>query len=331
METGTEYLSYVNDTKNFRPFEGRKQNQDKYENAFSAIYAKAQGSDINLDNAKSFLNDLSESEMQTLKQYAGMAQNIDTDTLSSEGAYNLLMHDYEKYDFNGDGITQIGEAKGISLVPSSMPNDVREAYIKAMNTLNDEDKLLSSVITLGSRHLESTMTGKTTKDEAVDYAYLKKQVDAILNPELSSSSSEKFKSTIRQFWQAFETNYSGDRSSATDEKVDLALQKFRNDLHTKGASKFLADLNKEKIEEKVQEFRDKLLKEMGDSPEALKEIDKQVTDYRKQLLEELENSLDSNKKKIFVNSGAIIQALLDMKNGRNQPLNELLKSNLSES
>ena len=53
-----------------------------------------------MSNAKDFLSDLSAEELETLQNYAQLADAIEVDKLSDEGAYNLLMHFYEKYDFS---------------------------------------------------------------------------------------------------------------------------------------------------------------------------------------------------------------------------------------
>lgn len=94
------------------------------------------------------------------------------------------------------------------------------------------------------------------------------------------------------------------------EVSDEDIKKFLHDLRTKGAAKFLADLNKEKIEKKVEEYRQKLLKDMGDSPEALKDIETLVAAYKKQLLEELQNSLDADQKKMPINKNALADLML---------------------
>ena len=78
-------------------------------------------------------------------------------------------------------------------------------------------------------------TASTTKDESVnqDYAAL-----------------------IAQFYQVQEYQ-SGDEKNASD----TALQQLKNDLITKGSAQFLKDLNEEKINALVEEYRQKLLKE----------------------------------------------------------------------
>jgi len=104
------------------------------------------------------------------------------------------------------------------------------------------------------------------------------------------------------------------------------------DLHTKGATQFLADLNQEKIDKLVQEYQKKLLDSMGDSPEALKEIEKLLEDFKTKLLEEMNKKMEDeakNKKKniIPISRDSFVQELIDLEQKRtNKPLEELLQS-----
>lgn len=71
---------------------------------------------------------------------------------------------------------------------------------------------------------------------------------------------------------------------------DAAVEQFKKDLSTKGAATYLADLNKEKIEALVDEYRQKLLKEQAKDPSKKMNIAKMVSDYKEQLLKELEEA-----------------------------------------
>jgi len=85
------------------------------------------------------------------------------------------------------------------------------------------------------------------------------------------------------------------RDEINDE--DAALQKFKKDLTTKGAIKFLYDYNMEKIEEMVEKYKEKLLENLSENPtpEELAQINDMVETYRKQLLEQLTELGDSDK------------------------------------
>ncbi|WP_373036237.1 hypothetical protein [Sulfurimonas sp.] len=327
METSASYQSYISSMQNYQTTQGRKNYQEPFANKFEEIYNQAQDADINLKNAKDFLQNLSSAELHTLQKYSGLAQAIDVDVISAEGAYNLLMHDNEQYDFNNDGIAEVGISKHMLPIPTTMPVDVRDAYIKAMNSLDDKDKLMSMMLTFDMGHLQSQLEGTPYKPKTVDYDYLSSRVDSILNPKPPAFTSEKTKESIRAFWEAFEASYTGDKTKTQETQEDSAVAKFLNDLTTKGAAKFLADFNMEKIQAKIDEFRKKLEEQMGDSPQAVQEIEKMIEDYTKQLLEELQESLDSGKEEKPGTADAIIKSILKMKvDNPAKPLEELLSS-----
>lgn len=302
MESSAAYLSYVNDMKNYQTTQGRKDSQAPYTQAFETIYNKAKEEDVKLSNAKSFLDNLSQSELKTLQKYAGLAESIDLEGLSSEGAYNLLMHDYEQYDFNDDGVAEVGEAQRILAVAKTMPQDVRVAYIEAMNSMSDKDKLLSMMLTLDPARITARINNEPYTPTTIDYQFLKQRVDSILNPTGGAYSSEETKQSIQNFWDAFNNAYDSSDTNSTEEQTSSEVAQFLKDLREKGALKFLADLNQEKIDKMVAKYKQKLIDEMGDSPEMMAQIDKLVEDFRKKLLEDMQNSLDNTKDTTPINS-----------------------------
>ncbi|WP_345993269.1 hypothetical protein [Sulfurimonas sp. HSL-1716] len=325
METGAAYQNYLTTMQNYRPSQGRKEYQAPYAQKFEAIFNKAQEADVKLSNAKDFLQSLSSSELTTLQKYSGLADGIDINSLSNEGAYNLLMHDKEQFDFNNDGSTEVGAAKKMSIVPSNMPQEVKDAYISAMNSLSDKDRMTAMMLTFDPARLDSMLNGKPYTPTKMDYAYLDTQVQNHLNPKDGAYTSEEAKASITAFWNAFNAAYKGDKTQTADtEKQSDDVSKFLKDLHTKGAAQFLADLNMEKIEKQAEEYKEKLIKELGDSPEVMKKIEKLVADFKKKLLEEMQNGLDSDKKTLPVNGNALVQMILDAQQKQTKPLESLL-------
>jgi len=330
MQTSTEYKSYVNSMKNYETTQGRKEYQAPFAEDFEAIYTKAKEQEIGLTNAKEFLQDLSRDEIRTLQKYTGLADSVNVDSLSSEGAYNLLLHDYEKYDFNGDGVAEVGAAKSRPLVPTNMPADVRDAYINAMNSMSDRDKLLSSMLTLDPARLKAMLNDEPYTPTKIDYDFLKTAVENLLNPQSGGFTSEDTKTSIRAFWDAFNASFTGDKTPQESEKRSDAVAEFLKDLRTKGAAKYLADLNQEKIDKLVEEFEQKLLETMGDSPQSLVQIAKQVEDYKKQLTEAMQEKMENEKKNAGENSphmskNSAVQMLIEMQQEkREEPLKKLL-------
>jgi len=137
-------------------------------------------------------------------------------------------------------------------------------------------------------------------------------------------TSESTMASTRAFWEAFQNAYDGEKTTAQEEERDPAVEKFLKDLRTKGATAFLADLNREKIEEKIKEFRDKLIKEMGDSPQSMIKIEELVSQFKKQLLEEMQANLDDDTDSQKLDAQAMIKIVLDMKSEEDTPFEKLL-------
>lgn len=215
-----------------------------------------------------------------------------------------------------------------SLASLNMPDDVREAFSAALDSLEGGDKLMALSLTLDLAKLNATRDNSSYEPTLTDYDYLKGRVENVLNPSNGAYTSQEAKESIGNFWKNFENIYGANSSNSKDEeKTDTQIEHFLNDLRTKGAAKFLADLNQEKIEKMVDEYKQKLMDQMGDSPEAMQEIEKMVADYKKQLLEELQNSLDNDDKKSApINENAMVQLMLNMqKEQQTKPLEALLK------
>lgn len=331
METTSAYQSYLSAMQNYQLPQGRKDYQAPYANQFEAIYTKAKAENVDLSNAQEFLTTLSQSELKTLQKYTGLADDINISSLSAEGAYNLLLHDKEQYDFNGDGVAEVGIGKHFLPVPANMPADVRDAFISAMNTLSDKEKLMAMSLTLDPAYLKASINNEPYTPTKMDYSYLKKQVDSRLNPTNGGFTSQDAKQAYAAFWNAFNALYTGDKTVTETEETDTTVAKFLQDLRTKGAAQFLHDLNQEKIDKLVEEYKQKLIDEMGDSPEAMQKIDKLVEDFRQNLMEELKKKMEEEKKakgeSVALSGDALVQKLIEMQlKNETSPLNKLLQS-----
>jgi hypothetical protein len=127
--------------------------------------------------------------------------------------------------------------------------------------------------------------------------------------------------------QKFEIPYTQEEEKETKEsQMDGALADFLKKLREKGAAKFLADLNKEKIEALVQEYKQKLIDNMGDSPEALQDIAKLVEAFKAKLVEEMKEKMEDEIKtaKYRLNGNTLLETHLNSQK-RATPLEELLK------
>lgn len=314
METGTAYQNYLSASKDYIPSQGRTQYQAPYTESFEEIYKKAEQEDIKLSNAKEFLKSLSSAEMTTLQKYSSLADSIDINNISNEGAYNLLMHDNERYDFDNDGVVEVGRAKTTSVIPTNMPKQVQEAYIGAINSLSDKDRMNISLLTLDPARLNAMLNNTTYTPTKMDYDYLKTQVENHLNPPPGGYTSPEAKESYRKFWEAFDLAYkTEDTTQSTQtqkEEHSSEVAQFLKDLREKGAAGYLAYLNKKKIDEKVEEYKKQLIAAMGDSPETMQKIEEMVDEYKKQLMEEMKEKMEEEQKNKKQRSATPLEILM---------------------
>ncbi len=109
---------------------------------------------------------------------------------------------------------------------------------------------------------------------------------------------------------------------------DTALTQFKDDLTTKGAALFLKDLNEQKIEALVEEYRQKLLKEQAETPDIPMDINQMVSDFKKQLLEQMMETQKADQENQPTQSAALMsQEILENIKARR---NDEQKSGIAE-
>lgn len=137
------------------------------------------------------------------------------------------------------------------------------------------------------------------------------QVSSVLpssgTPTASFEPSTDYIKYTMQFYDAG-TYQSRDALNA----ADTELEQFKNDLSAKGATLFLAELNEKKIEELVEKYRQKLLKEQAENPDKPMDIAQMVSDFKKRLLEALEEARRAEAQKRASNIPLSTQDYLQM-------------------
>ena len=103
---------------------------DASQAAYAAILNKAYDAG-DLGDARQFLATLSALELDAVRQNHGLADPIDTATLSEEGAANLLLPEGYSVDLNHDGIDEVGAARTAHFPPRDAPAEFREAWFQA--------------------------------------------------------------------------------------------------------------------------------------------------------------------------------------------------------
>lgn len=135
------------------------------------------------------------------------------------------------------------------------------------------------------------------------------------------SQMQNYADIIAQFYQAspYQTR---DEVNASDTE----LTKFKTDLTSKGAAQFLKDLNQEKIDAMVEEYRQKLLKDQEKNPDQPMDINQMVSDFKKELLKEIEEARKAEQEsisapKISLSTAEVMTAVKTAKTSESPSIN----------
>lgn len=175
--------------------------------AFKTIQAKAQESGITLDNAIDFVESLTEEGKALLKRYHGLYDDIVTDNMSKEGAYNLIMEQSKRADLNGDGIINIGSEVSVAFPPIDFPAGFNEIYTDALYGMQEKGASTRELYRFSFSVFEAQLAGGLTQalagSESGGFDFLSNRINAIkanLENEPASSSKralvESFKAEI---------------------------------------------------------------------------------------------------------------------------------------
>lgn len=108
---------------------------------FAEILKKKQESNT---DAKEFLSKLDSKELYELQKVNHLANNINVQALSEEGAENLFLSPIDQYktvDLNNDGIVEVGAAKMVIFPPPNAPENVKAAWKETSKTMTPEQKM----------------------------------------------------------------------------------------------------------------------------------------------------------------------------------------------
>jgi hypothetical protein len=127
-------------------------NVDKYGNygianttnvseTFDEILKKKDESNM---DTKEFLNKLTTSELYEIQKSNHLANRINVQALSEEGAENLFLSPVDQYktvDLNNDGIVEVGAAKMMIFPPPNSPESVKQAWKETSKNMTGEQKM----------------------------------------------------------------------------------------------------------------------------------------------------------------------------------------------
>lgn len=172
MQTSVAYQEHTSLMKGLNLHSDFAKVREDYKEDFEKIYSDAVDSDVKLSNAKSFLSELSTEELKTLQDYTQLADAVVAEELSDEGAYNLFMHFYEKYDFNNDGITEDGSARNISFIPQNMDNNLKKAFVEAANNSEEDSSISIMLLTLDIRQVKYDLAQHIDKMSSLEKDFI---------------------------------------------------------------------------------------------------------------------------------------------------------------
>ena len=202
------YEEHVNIVKNLKMADSFYEVREPYKEGFEALYNRAKEENVSMSNAKDFLNSLTKEELSTLQHYTLLVDDINVNSLNDEGAYNLLLHHYEKYDFNNDGIVSNGIGKNSELIPSNMPTTEKEALIKSLNEMDEKDRFVSMMMLTPLKiKIENGEIVSVKDDSITNYDAIMERVNRILNPLPGEYTSSSLKDSFRLFKEIFQKNY----------------------------------------------------------------------------------------------------------------------------
>lgn len=209
MNIINNYEQHVETTKKLNMSESFYEAREPHKAAFEEIYNQAKEEGVTISNAKDFLNSLSKEELSSLQHYTLLVDNVKVEDLNDEGAYNLLLHHYEKYDFDKDGLISNGIGKSTSLLPVNMPNEEKEVLVQTLNEMDEKERFLTMLMINPPKFqlmTDGTMSA-SENDKSMNYEAIMKRINRILNPLPGEYRSSSLTDTMSTFKEMFEKNY----------------------------------------------------------------------------------------------------------------------------
>ncbi len=106
--------------------------------AYASILNKAYVSH-GMDNPQGFLQSLSPAELAVLQREKSLADTIQSQQLSKEGAMNLLLPNGYSVDLNRDGFEEVGLARTAGFPPRDAPQAVQQAWAETIDNMDEGD------------------------------------------------------------------------------------------------------------------------------------------------------------------------------------------------
>lgn len=164
---------------------------------------------------KEFMKSLTSEERQALvkvNSYGHELSDAEIDSMSFEGAYNMLVPSYMRLDTDGNGLTAHGNGQTFKFPSSNAPESVKEAWASLTENMTSEEKLMAEAKMMTvyiSRNLNAQMNGEGV-DTFVDpfmeesFSYLDLARDSLAaNEYFKGQMPEGQYERDKEFWTRF--------------------------------------------------------------------------------------------------------------------------------
>lgn len=131
--------------------------------AYACILNQAYNSN-GISDPQGFLKSLSAYQLAVVQHVHGLAETINTYTLSREGATNLLLPDGYSVDLNHDHQEEIGAAIAMHFPPRDAPAEFLQAWATIVDDMGEDDVMTYSLI------MHSAIFGKAGSGEQIEPA-----------------------------------------------------------------------------------------------------------------------------------------------------------------
>lgn len=233
MNISTYYTQHVEVMKQLKMSNSFYEAREPYKEGFEQIYTQAKDENVTISTAKYFLNSLSKEELGTLQHHALLVNDINVNTISEEGAYNLLLHHYEQYDFDEDGYVSTGEGKHTSWLPRNTPQKEKEVLVETLNEMDEKDRFLSLMLLQPLKFEKiGTSFSVVQNNDKMDYSAIMDRLEQLLHPTPPAYTSSEVKKSLSLFKELFTKNfdeyseYNDQNRSIKNRESDLSKAKI---------------------------------------------------------------------------------------------------------
>ena len=200
---------------------------------FLKLQKQAKRQEVNLENAKQFLQKLDTKALELLQKYHQLPGKIDAQNISDEGAYNLLLSAKNQADFDKDGNITVADKISLKFPPMQLSEDLKSAFNNILKDLHAKgakpNELYQFSFTIFESDLKSKFideTAKMTKNNF--FGSLDHKMKSLVN-ELETNPSKKTTKTLelaKELQKSFAqmSGKAGDNFSLINKNIDKILQ-----------------------------------------------------------------------------------------------------------